>query len=181
MTHHPLTQLPKAILHATDKTATGLEVVECARTYIGTPYGDYGRKKGFTMDCIGLPLTVGHELGIFHGDFDRYSPTPKQRYAMDVADGHMGDVIWTRPGWPDKPDWYADLQPVATQAGDVGLFWFSNRAEPQHFAIFGVHPLTGGPTMIHAHSRYKKCVEATMDEFWARRLVRTYRLPNVKG
>ncbi len=167
-----------------DKTVSGYEVFKCAQTYLETPYVDYGRTKGYALDCIGLPILVGQELGLFTGDFDKYSPTPKKRHAEWMADIHMGEIVWERPGWPDDPVWDADqVQPVATQPGDVGLFWFSMRSEPQHFGIFGVHPHYGPeqPTMIHAHSRYNKCVEQSVDLFWKRRLVKTYRLPNVKG
>jgi hypothetical protein len=167
------------IIHNT--SATSSEVVQCARTYIGTPYSDFGRVKGMACDCIGLPVMVGNELGLFTGDFQSYTPTPLLRHAEAMADQRM-DVIWEREGWSDgKAQWLQPVANEATPAGSVGLFWYSNRSEPQHFCIFGDHPSVSIPTMIHAHARYGRVIEASLDKFWRTRLVKVYSLPNVEG
>lgn len=158
-------------------TATPIEVVSCARGYVGTPYMDYGRTKGAGVDCIGLPVLVGHELGMFTGDFSAYTSTPDGRHAEKTAGDHM-KRLWH----PESSA--ASLQLVAKPSellGCVGLFWFSQRGEPQHFGIFGKHPMTGMTTLIHAHARLGKVVEHSMDSFWTKRLVGVYKLPNMEG
>ena len=40
------------------------QIVDCARTYIGTPFRHQGRVKGLACDCVGLPYCVGAEIGL---------------------------------------------------------------------------------------------------------------------
>ena len=40
------------------------DIIRCARTYIGTPVIHQGRLKGVGIDCVGLIVCVGRELGI---------------------------------------------------------------------------------------------------------------------
>jgi hypothetical protein len=41
---------------------TRKQVVDCARTYIGTPFQHQGRVKGLACDCVGLVYMVADEL-----------------------------------------------------------------------------------------------------------------------
>lgn len=147
------------------------EVVACARTYIGTPYKDWGRQKGVAVDCIGLPILVSRELGLFKGDFLRYQPTPRARRAEDVADLNMESVLWHHLDSGER---------AFTPPGSVGLFWYSNRTEPTHFAVFADHPADCTiTTIIHAHSSLGRVTEQSMSDFWAKRLVKVYAMPGV--
>lgn len=164
------------------KQATGHMVAECARKYVGAPYRDFGRHAALGFDCIGLPVRVGHDLGILSGQTPTYTPTPKGRLAEQAADRNMR-LLWTREGWgTDHVNWKQQPETRIMCEGAVGLFIYAHRSEPQHFAIFGRHPdYEGMVTLIHAHSTYKRVVEASMDEFWTSRLVKVYGLPNVAG
>jgi len=153
----------------TSKEISAAEVVECARSYMGTPYRDWGRQKGKGVDCIGLPILIAHELGLFTGDFFAYQPTPRARRAEDVADANMERVLWEKGS-----------ERAYTYPGAVALFWYSNRREPTHFAVLAEHPADCTiPTMIHAHSSVGRVTEQSINDFWARRLVKVYALPGV--
>jgi hypothetical protein len=75
------------------------------------------------------------------------------------------------------------VQPIALNdlaLGDFGLFWYRDRREAQHFAIFGDHPLLPGvPTMIHSYLLANKVTENTVDDFWLKRILKIYRFPGV--
>lgn len=162
----------------TGKTVTPLEFLSKAREYVGTPYRDFGRKKGEACDCIGLPIMTVRELGIGKGDFFKYTPTPYRRHAETIADRYMVP-IWTRPGWDGAESardiWTKPVAPECIPVGCIGLFWYSNRSEPTHFAVVGRHPLSPDtPTLIHAHQHFGKVVEMSLDDFWTRRLVKSY-------
>lgn len=164
----------------TGTVAAPTEVVECARSYLGTPYRDWGRQKGRAVDCIGLPILIAQELGLFRGDFISYQPTPRARRAEDVADLNMGSIPWVRPGWLEGAPEKGASERAFTAPGSVGLFWYSNRAEPTHFAIFAAHPADAGlTTIIHAHSSLGRVTEQSLSEFWRKRHVKTYWMPGV--
>lgn len=158
-------------IRGTGGTTTRQQIMDRARAYLGTPYRHHGRKLGEACDCIGLVAMVGKDLGVMDGDFFGYSPTPIGMRSITETDNSL-IRIWDRS---------SNLQPVATDAlqpGLVGLFWYANRNEPQHLAILGQHPLDPElRTIIHAHSEVNKVVEATLEAFWLKRLVRIYRLP----
>jgi hypothetical protein len=141
------------------------------RSWVGTPYRDKGRKKGVGCDCIGLPLVSAVNVGLAKGDIWAYSPTPKDRRVEVLSDKYMvplheGETL--QRGASEDP---ARFLPI----GSVGLFWFLDRGEPQHFAVFGRHPLDHDTvTMIHAHQQVGKVVEASLSPFWTKRLVKVY-------
>ena len=53
------------------------DVVECARTFLGTRWRHQGRLKGSGpssgVDCAGLVIKVAHELGLFTYDYTDYT------------------------------------------------------------------------------------------------------------
>jgi len=69
-----------------------------------------------------------------------------------------------------QPDLERVLDITARQSGDILLMRF--KYEPQHIAIYA------GETLIHAYANAGKCCEHIIDDSWASRIVRVYR---VKG
>lgn len=111
---------------------TRADVVAAARTWIGTPYHHQARVKGVGVDCIGLVICVGRELGLADAGFDiqGYSRDPDSVSAMAMAQQHM-----TR------------IERDAAQPGDVMVITFDR--DPQHFCILGDYR-HGGLSIIHA-------------------------------
>lgn len=138
------------------------EIVEVARSWIGTPYRHQGRQKGRAIDCIGLVYGVWLDLGFPPVDIPaNYTESPSGTLLQEHADQNL--VITDRK----------ELYP-----GDIAILWGWKR-EPQHFAIVGEH--AGRLTMIHAFSKRGSVVEHGWDEFWRERLVRIYEFPGTEA
>lgn len=134
-------------------TFTRRHVVDTARQWIGTPYRHQGRKKGHYVDCIGLIIGVGADLGVTVVAPDDYTESPSGLMLMEKARVQFDEVT-------DR------TEPIL---GDIMVMWGWNRHEPQHFAIrseFG-----GRATMIHAFSKRQLVVEHGIDRFWEKRLM----------
>lgn len=134
-------------------TFTRQHVVETARQWVGTPYRHQGRKKGHYVDCIGLIIGVGADLGTTVIAPDDYTDSPSGIMLMEKARVQFDEVL-------DR------TEPLP---GDIMVLWGWNRNEPQHFAIRSEHG--GRATMIHAFSKRKLVVEHGIDKFWEKRLM----------
>ena len=126
------------------------ELVLQARTWLGVPYKHQGRTRS-GVDCGGLLLCVGEELGIqvVHPETYSMSPDPKLIQASILANCTKVDSI---------------------QPGDV--LWFSFAGEPRHVG------LASDIGVIHSWAKPGKVVEHRLDEVWLNRLRGIYR-PNV--
>lgn len=162
--------LPKVSIPAT----TAAEVVEQARTWLGTPWQHQGRRKGLGVDCAGLIIGVAAELGL--------SPrgAPGTRFDMTgyaaIPDGIMLRQVCHEtldPGPPRR----------SSEPGVVLLLRMVR--SPQHLAI-----VAGGEdkfTMIHSYANAKRsglrragwCVEHVLAPVWRQRIIATYRFPGV--
>lgn len=88
------------------------EICAAARACVGAPYRHQGRSREVGIDCAGLPVVIGHELGL--GDFDTtaYSRRPQPRefdremarsgcQKIPYAEAAAGDILRTaEPDWP---------------------------------------------------------------------------------
>jgi cell wall-associated NlpC family hydrolase len=133
-------------------SATRDQVVEAARSYLGTRWHHQGRSPA-GLDCAGLVIRVAHDLGLSEFDVTGYGRTPDGASLYRMAARHM-----TRARRP--------------QRGDVLLFKFHR--SPMHLAI-----LTGDDTMIHAFANNRKVVEHRIDETWRARIVDAFTIPGV--
>ena len=123
-------------------------IIDKAREYKGTPYV-HQRRNVAGLDCIGLIITVGLDLG-YQIDHSRYAyekiPNPNVLY------GGL-DENFTRV--------------IKYQPGDILVFRFT--IEPQHVAIYT------GDTIIHAYEKATKVVEHRFSNSWRSRVLRAYR------
>lgn len=82
-------------------------VVELAESCIGTPFHHQGRLPGVGLDCVGLVIWIGQQLGIAYPDNYRYGRNPNGRemgrllaqYLLRVETPQPGDVLhiaWAR-------------------------------------------------------------------------------------
>ena len=133
------------------------QIVEKARTYLGTPFHHQGRVKGIGIDCVGLVVEVSKELGLFGYDTIAYSRYPDGKTLMRELKEHLIEI------------------PVGgAKLGDVLVFWISPKTKNlQHIGFktdIGV---------IHTHEHVGKVVEHRLGSAWTKRLVHAFRLPGV--
>ena len=146
---------------------TRADIVACARTYVGTPFGHQGRQKGMLLDCVGLPLMVAGELGLkdrfenlIHGGlYTKYTAQPLGNFVKDTAARHL----------VRKP-----IDQIAP--GDVLALRVVSAA--CHVGMVGDSP--EGLTLIHAQNGAgEKCVEHLLDDQWRSRIAGVFSFPEV--
>jgi cell wall-associated NlpC family hydrolase len=137
---------------------TRADVVAAARSLIDTPFHHQQRVPGVGMDCAGVIIWIGWELGLLPRSFDvtGYSRQP--------------DGVTLKAHCDDR---LTPIQAEAIQRGDAVLIRW-RAGEPQHLGIVADH-LRGGLSMIHADSiRQKKVIESRLEFGRYMRLVRAY-------
>ncbi len=136
------------------------EVVDSARTWVGTPYKDKGREKGVAGDCLAMLLGTGHDLGITNYDINEYTVRPNPKKLVEETEKVL---IRQRRG-------RADLR-----FGDIVLMKF--RTIPMHFGI--IADLATPFSLIHASLELGFCCEHRLDDEMRRKIFRIYRAPGV--
>jgi hypothetical protein len=158
------------------KTIAKAEFVAKAREYLGTPIRHQGRRKGphGAVDCIGLLLCVGEDLGIVdkHGvptrrtDYLNYLPVPGDRFVHEECVKRLIQ----KSGAPEPGDVITLRVPML----------------PCHLAI--VSSLQGSIGMIHAttsrgsrdpRSQHGKVVEHILDGNWRWRIEGVFAVPGL--
>lgn len=129
------------------------EIVAAARRYLGTPFLHQGRTP-HGIDCIGLAISVAHELQLTTFDITGYSRVPSGRMMSRLLRTHCTEI-----GINDA------------QAGD--LFHLAFELDPQHIAM-----VTDAGFIIHSDNP-RGVVEHRLDIKWRRRIRGTYRMPGV--
>lgn len=136
---------------------TGDDVVATARGWLGVPFLHQGRSRS-GVDCAGLVICVGRELGELATDFDvngyRRSPDGSM---LRECDARLVAIS-------------------APEPGAVAMMRFSE--EPQHLA-FVVPYRHGGFAILHALQKSGRVVEHRLDPLWRGRIVRLFRFPGV--
>ena len=133
------------------------EIVEEARSWLGTRYHHQGRIKGVGVDCGGVVVGVAQALNIPIADLSHYSPLPDGEQLEAACEENLIRIPTT------------EIEP-----GDVILFRFSEH--PQHLAIAGDYP-EGGLSIIHAFAPSRRVIEVRLDEIWFGRIYAAYRFP----
>ncbi|MBY0560018.1 NlpC/P60 family protein [Hyphomicrobium sp.] len=134
------------------------EIVAAARDWLGTPYRHQGRdRRG--IDCIGFTWAVARDLGYESDIPSNYSSSPSGNQLIIGCE-----------------KWLVRQERMQLIAGDIAIMWGSTRGEAQHFAIIG--ETSARLTLIHAWSKHQKVVEHGYDDFWERRLMAIYCLPD---
>jgi len=142
-------------------TTTREEIVQEARTWLGTPFHHQARLKGVGCDCVGLVIGVARALALVAADFDvpAYPRTPDGTSLLALTDQHLAPIT------------KAFMQP-----GDVVVLAFDK--DPQHLAVLGNYR-HGGLSIIHAHSVHGAVVESRLMFSSSLRFVAAYSLPGV--
>ena len=145
------------------------QVVQIARTWLGTPYRHQGATRHAGCDCLGLIRGVWREL---YGS-EPQTPPP---YRPDWAE--------TLPGEPmlaAARRWLVEREVATAAPGDVLLFRMSPAAAVKHCAILAAVPTAHDPhpRMIHAYWG-RAVVESWLGPWWRRRLVAAFSFPDLQ-
>ncbi|MBT2333631.1 C40 family peptidase [Variovorax paradoxus] len=141
---------------------SGANICAAARSYMGVPWRHQGRSRE-GMDCLGLVITVAHDLGLTEFDTRDYARQAKDESMLEQCREHLVEI--TR----------ANVRP-----GDVAVMRFgANR----HIGFFGDY-LHGGLSLIHAYSNApRKVVEHLFNDDWLRmnraQLIGVFRFPGI--
>jgi cell wall-associated NlpC family hydrolase len=142
---------------------TRFDIVRVARSYVGTPFHHMGRVPGVGMDCSGVLICTGRELGLVPPDFDvpAYTPTPDGHSMIAWCDTHMKRI-----------------SQEAMQPGDAILLVVDRH--PQHLGILGNYS-PGGLSIIHAANNASppRVIETRLLLSRTQRFVAAYQLPGI--
>jgi len=132
------------------------QIVAAARAWIGTPFVHQGRTR-YGVDCAGLVICVGKELGELPTDWDvnGYGRQP---------DGSMFKHCAKM------------LVPSQIKVGAVAMMQFTE--EPQHLGIIAPYR-HGGMSIIHALQSSGKVVEHRLDNNWRARIKQCFAFPGM--
>lgn len=117
-------------------------ILDAARSYLGVRWLHQGRSRKFGIDCVGLPLLVGIELGYM-------------------------DVSLTSANYPRRPDStfiplfreYLDfVKPADAQEGDILVF--ADGGHPCHCGFKSNSNEV--PALIHSHALDRSVVESQL-------------------
>jgi len=143
------------------------EAERIARSYLNTPFMHQGRTPGVGLDCAGLIICTGREMGFLAADFDvsNYAQQPDRDSIVKACDQHLVRVS------KDK-----------AQPGDVIVIAWDRW--PQHLGIMGTYALHADHrTLIHAFMRpgekTARVVEHRLTPDLMKQIVRAYRFPEV--
>jgi cell wall-associated NlpC family hydrolase len=134
--------------------ATRQQVIDEARSWVGTPFHHQGRIKGEWVDCAGVIAGVAHTTGLTDFDVTDYGTLPVPPQMERILDSVFDRV----PMGEQKP-------------GDI--FWMKDRdraGKPRHCGFS-----TERGTIIHADNQIGGCVEHRLDEAHRSAIVRWYR------
>ena len=126
--------------------ATGQDVIEVAREYLGVRWHHQGRNC-VGIDCIGLVFAVAHRLGLSTYHTADYGRLPDGQCLRRLLAEHMDFTIVTQPG-------------------DVLLMRIEK--QPQHVGIMT------DIGIIHAYVQARKVVEHRIDDVWRDRIIAAY-------
>lgn len=135
------------------------EIVDEARTWLGTPWHHQARVKHVGVDCVGVIIKVAHHFGISDFDILDYSRIPDPVQMKALLDQHLIPIT------------KAEVLPA-------DILWLRVKEDPQHLAIVSrVDPMM----VIHAFNRrgIDKVVETHAGAFWDDRVIGCYRYPGL--
>ncbi len=142
-------------------TLNRMQIVQEARSWIGTPYRHQASLKGIGCDCLGLVrgvwrATLGEE------------PQAVPPYARDWA-----EAVRDEPLAEAGMRYFLRIAPQDFGSGDVLLFRWRDGFPAKHAAI-----VASAATMIHAHDG-AAVAEVAIAPWWRRRLAYAFRFPGV--
>jgi len=144
-------------LAMTSEVITGDEIIEQARTWLGTPWHHAARCKGVGVDCGGLIVGALQEVGYPVRDMVNYDLGDN----IDAMLQHIGS--------------HADAVPEGEYlfAGDILVL--RGKLMYNHCGFYTVTP-DGDGGILHAWRTPGKVVEHALDGIWEKWIVAVFRL-----
>lgn len=140
------------------------QIVDIARSWLGTPYVHQASVKGAGTDCLGLIRGIWREfVGVEPEAVPAYSADWAEPQNIEVlADAARRLLVPLRNICPRQP-------------GQILLFRMRDGAIAKHLGVLA----NAGPagSFIHAYSG-RGVVESSLSEPWARRVVARFDYPN---
>ena len=138
------------------------EIVNEARTWIGTPYVHQASSRGAGADCLGLLR------GVWRSVYGR-EPENVPPYTPDWSEPQREEVLWHGAAR------HLRQKPLnETDPGDVLLFRMRSTGVAKHL---GIQSVTGAaPRFIHAYSGHG-VIESPLSQPWARRIAARFAFP----
>jgi cell wall-associated NlpC family hydrolase len=125
---------------------TRSDIVDAARSHLGTAYHHQGRTVGVGLDCAGLLIVTGLALGLLPAGYDvrGYAQRADGASLREYCDAALDRIDWTD-----------------ARAGDVVLVSW-DQGVPHHLGILTDYRW-GGFAMIHAEGyRRRKVIETRL-------------------
>lgn len=136
------------------------DFVNAVESYLGTPYHHQGRLPGTGIDCVGVPIVALQSGGI---------DVPEGRIEYDRVPRELEsnlDRVLDRVPWDER------------RVGDLVLFWYSTRRRGQHVGVI-VDRSDDVDYIVHSHSSRNCVIRERISTFWAPRIIRAYRHPEL--
>ncbi len=133
---------------------TRQQIIEEARSWVGTPFHHQASVKGRGCDCGGMIKGVG---AVFGCNFKRVPVDYARIPSNGMLEALLEDVLVPTP---------------VPHPGDVLLFKYLR--EPQHLGIF-----TEKDSVIHSYQPSGRVIEHRLDKKWRSRIVRVFKYPGV--
>lgn len=139
------------------------QVVEIARSWIGTPYRHQASVKGAGADCLGLIRGVWRSL---------YGAEPERvpGYSPDWSEASGEERLWQAAMRHLEPRFPAG----EPEPGDVLLFRMCDGGVAKHLGIFSL--CDGLPSLIHAYQDHA-VLEGPLSQALRRRIVARFEFP----
>lgn len=168
---------PRLRVQCSDKAE---QIVEIARSWIGTPYVHQASVKQVGCDCLGLLRGIWREL---YGE----EPEEVPPYSLDWAEATGAETLYIALRRHAREIGLARLAP-----GDIALFRMASRGPAKHCGVIGSRQSAFGSrnlssydcrlpaadchlTLIHARQN-KRVSEEPLSPFWRSRLAFAFRL-----
>lgn len=137
-------------------------VVQIARSWLGTPYHHQASCRGVGADCLGLVRGVLREL---YGNDAEVPPA----YSRDWAEASQTETMLDA-----AKRHLASVEVDNINAGDVVIFRYRRRTLAKHAGIMTdhshfIHAMEGGPVS-----------EVALTHWWRRRIAAAFSFPGIK-
>lgn len=144
--------------------ANRYDIVETVRNYKDTPFAHMQRTPGIGLDCAGVLICAGRDLGLVAPDFDvpPYTQQPDGHSMLEWLQAFMG----------------AQVSRANMQVGDAVVI--RTDVDPQHLGVLGDYPY-GGFSIIHAANNATPPRVLEQRLMWARNqgFVAAFRFPGI--
>lgn len=142
------------------------QIIAQARQWVGTPFVHQHQARGHGVDCVGLIIGVGLELGLLPDDIVSTLPNYSRTPNPDVMGQYLERYLVKKSSSMIRPE----------AIPDGAIIWFQWREGlPMHVGIKASY--NDRPTLIHSWENLGKCAEHNFSPEWSDRGVSIWDYP----